>query len=176
MNQDEPFDLNEKTGLGLSEGEMPLRTREEVTWIASQLAARGRRSLDILSQDLDPLIYDRPEFVEALRGLSLESRFSRIRLLLRDPDRLQKEGHHLLSLYRRLPSRVFMRQAHPDYAENTDEFMIVDGTAYLYRQSHERFDATADFNDKRKAELYRRQFEEIWEKSEADYQLRELKI
>lgn len=176
MSKDETFELNEKTGLGLTDGEMPLRTREEVAWVAVQLAERGQRTLDILSQDLAPLVYDRPDFVDALRSLSLESRFSRIRILLRDIDRVQREGHHLLSLYRRLPSRIFLRQVHPDHAEVTEEFLIVDSAAYLYRPFYDRFDATADFTGKRKAELYTRQFNDIWEKSEADYQLRELKI
>lgn len=175
-SENSELEFTEQEVLGQTTGEIALAGSEQFAWTALRLARQARHRVDILSRDLDPPLYDQLPFLDALRALALRSRYSRIRVLLQNGERVQREGHRLLGLYRKLSSKIELRVVHPDFADHPESFLIADETGYLHRRLHERYEGTADFNDSQRARLLGHFFDTVWQVSEADSQLRALSI
>ena len=161
-----------KPVLGKRAGIIPLRDAEEFLRISRLMADQATRQLDIFTYDLDSRVYDKKTFLKAVKALALSTGNARIRILLQNNERVQKEGHRLVDLARKLPSRIEIRRHNPEYIDHGENFMVVDATGYVRRRQHNRYEGEADFNDRRKAESYRDLFSAVWECSEPDSELR----
>jgi phosphatidylserine/phosphatidylglycerophosphate/cardiolipin synthase-like enzyme len=172
MSDENNLDILDQTTLGESAGEVQLHGREEMAWAALRLTQQAQRTLDIFTHDLDAPLYDRLDFLDALRQFAIRSKNSRVRILLQELETPQRSDHRLILLYRRLPSRFEVRHCHPDHAEHPENFLLADRMGYLHRRFFEEYAGTLDFAGKRRADLLGRFFDEVWDKSEADYILR----
>jgi hypothetical protein len=143
---------------------------------AVELARGASRHLAIFTQDLEPLILDQADFVSAVKELALKSKFSRIRILVKDSNRAVKEGHRLMNLAQRLSSYIEVRRLSGDYANIAEAFIIADERGLLYRPLASRFEGIADTNDPFQAREKLHQFDEMWERSDPDPELRRLGI
>ncbi len=143
---------------------------------ALQMAQQASRSIDILSFDLDPPLFDQQAFVEAVKRLATGSHLSRIRILLQDNDRVQKQGHRLLELTRRLPSRIAIHQPALEDRGHPENLMVVDCSSYLLRRVHTRYQGIAGYLDRREARHLTNLFNEMWGRSGPDSDLRRLHI
>jgi len=101
---------------------------------------------------------------------------ARIRILLLDNQRLIKGGHRLLDLARRLTTSIELRRPIAEYRERPDEFLLVDHSAYLYREQADIPHAVASYHDPLKARGLQGEFLEIWEHSEPDPEIRRLHL
>jgi len=174
MSEEDNLDILDQTTLGESAREVELRGREELAWAALRLTQQAQRTVEIFTHDLDAPLYDRLEFLDALRQFALRGKFSRVRILLQELETPQRNDHRLILLYRRLPSRFELRLCHPDHADHAENFLLADRLGYLHRRFFNEYAGTTDFAGKRQAELLGRFFDEAWDKSEADYILRGL--
>ncbi|MCP3867521.1 MAG: acyltransferase [Gammaproteobacteria bacterium] len=171
--------MNETTGdptstLGKDSGIIRLRIIDDFKGAVRGMSAQAGRQLDIFTFDLDPPLYGDTSFVEAAKKLVLSSPHSRIRILLQNNERSQKDGHRLVDLMRRLPSRIEIRRTHPDYLDHGENFMVVDSTGYIKRTQHGRYEGEADYNNPRTSGNYLELFNSIWVRSEQDSALRRL--
>lgn len=170
----------EKSGLepllGRDAGTIPLRDAEDFRRTSRHMTEQATRQLDIFTYDLDSRVYDKKPFLKAVKALALSTGNARIRILLQSNERVQKEGHRLVDLARKLPSRIEIRRHNPEYIDHGENFMVVDATGYVRRRQHSQYEGEADFNDRRKAESYRDLFSAIWECSEPDSDLRIVSI
>lgn len=166
----------ERGVLGESAGRLELDRRRDFRAVAARLAAQAGREIAIFSHELDAPVYDQPEFIQAVKGLALGSRAARVRILIRTNERVQREGHRLIELARRLPSSIEIRRVNRDYADRIDEFLVVDETGYLHRPRYTRHEGEADFHAPLQARQYRELFNTVWEVSEQDSELRRLHI
>lgn len=130
----------------------------------------------LFSQDLDPLIFDREPFVEAARRFVLLHRNNRLLILLRSAQRIQKEGHRLIHLAQRLPSKLEIRRPTPEYEERMDDFVVVDrrGFARIKREGH--LETEVDPNNRLEAGRLHGHFLEIWERGVPEIDLRRLAL
>lgn len=136
----------------------------------------ARRSLAIYSQDLDPSVYDRIEFLDAVKKLILTHKFSRIQILLVSPVEAVKNGHRLVELARRFSTFFEIRRVNPEYAKRNDAFLIADESGVVYRLDSRRWEGIADTNAPRIAQKYLDQFDEAWQHSEPEPEFRQLMI
>jgi hypothetical protein len=168
--------LIEQQQLGLTAGKMKLAERVEVQLVTRQMVAQAERSLDIFTYDLAPDIYDQPPVIDAVKELALGCRDVCIRILLQNNERVQREGHRLIDLARRLTSRIEIRRPHADYLDHLENFLIADATGYIRRPVHSRYGAEVDFNDRYHCQKHLDFFNEVWQCSEQDSALRQLYI
>lgn len=151
--------------LGEHNSDIAIDTSEDNRAAVLQLVSQGGRNLDIFSRDLEPRIYDTPEFTDAVRTLAIKTRDMRVRILVIDPDFIIKHGHRLIELARRLTSHMEIRKVHEDYCNNPEAYLIVDNRGLLHRKNATRYEAVVNFNNPMRAtELYH-QFTEMWERS-----------
>ena len=84
-------------------------TGETCRLAALSMARQATRSIDIVSRQLDPQMYDNRDFCDALSQLITGSRRAQVRALLRHTDPVVKHGHRLVTLSQRFSSYIEIR-------------------------------------------------------------------
>lgn len=162
--------------LGKSSNKLHLHGVDECKLASVNLANQAKRSIYIFSYDLDSMIYNQSDFLEALKNLAIRSEHSQVKVILQNNEKAQRDGHRLIHLWRRLTSKIEIRRPPLDYKDHIENFLIVDETGYLLRKSYLAYEAEADFNARLEANKLSILFNEIWEQSEPDSDLRSLHI
>ncbi len=141
-----------------------------------EVARVATRKVSIFTHDLEPGIYDDPDFLEVIKHLVLSQTYARIRVLIADPSRAIKNGNNFVHLGRRLNSYIEFRHVREDLRTHAESFCIADETALVYRLQDNRSDGIADTHEPAVAKLYRKMFDEIWLASEVEVEFRQLGI
>lgn len=162
--------------LGVSDAVLELDDSATVGAALLALASQARRSIEIVSRHLDPVLYDTDAFAAALRGLVVDSRRAQVRMLVLDPSPVVSRGHRLVELAQRLSSYVAIRVPGPEHREFNEAWLVADNTGYLHRRFSDRFEAVANFADRRFATHLANRFDEIWQRAQPDPNLRRLHI
>ena len=153
-----------------------ISTREEMRQAVIEVAREAPRKVSILPHDLEPGIYDDPDFLEVIKRLVLSQPYSRIRVLIADPTRAVKAGNNFVHLGRRLNTYIEFRHVRDDLRTHAEAFCIADETALVYRLQAPRWEGIADTYEPAVAKLYSKTFDEIWLASEVETEFRQLGI
>ncbi|MGD9000928.1 MAG: hypothetical protein PVF75_10970 [Granulosicoccaceae bacterium] len=162
--------------LGETTERLALNSRDENRIVTVQMLEQARRSINITSRSLDPAIYDHKDFLDAARQFALSSPGVRMRILVNDAEPVIKQGHRLLELARKLTSFIEIRVQGKTFHEYNEAWLLVDETGYVHRRLADRFEAEAGFNAPRQVRDMNKQFEEMWQESVTDPNLRRLHI
>lgn len=153
-----------------------LSSFEENQKAAVEVASQAKRWLSIYTPDLEPGIYDNDEFLDVAKRLVLAKRYARIRVLISEPHRTVRIANRLVAVGRRLNSYVEFRNVHADYREHREAYLIADEIALLYRVEGRKWEGIADTYEPAVARRYLALFEEIWNASDVEQELRELRV
>ena len=170
MNKLDKFDSGKTESGALLDGS------EEARRIALALALNAQRSLRIYTRDLDNPVYNTREFVKAVTGLATRSQYSFIHILIQDSTYVVKNGHRLIELAYRLTSKIKLRNPSYEYRNYNEAFLVADETGLIHRRIADRYEGTADFRNPLKARNLAYFFDEVWEKSAPDPELRRLHL
>lgn len=162
--------------LGVTDEELRLESSMHNRVAALALAQQAKRTLHIFTRDLDPPVYDQQPLIQALTALATRSRYSRILILAQNTEHAVKDGHRLVELSRRLSSFVELRKPHSDFHEYNQAFLIADEIGLLRRPIADRYNGTLNFKAPLASREYVEFFNQVWERSEADPNLRQLYI
>lgn len=162
--------------VGRDEELIQLKSWDENRVLATIMVQQASRSLNIISRLLDPPVFNSPEFIEAVRGMVTGNRSPKIRIIVFDPDTIVRNGHQLVELAGHLSSFIEIRKASHQFNYYNECLLMVDDTAFLHRLNGERFEATANFNDRRQCYYYKQEFEPMWEAAKPDPNLRRMRI
>ena len=153
-----------------------ISTREEMQQAAIEVVSEATRKVSIFTHDLEPGIYDNPEFLEIIKRLVLSQTYARIRVLIAEPMRAIKNGNNFVHLGRRLNTYIEFRHVREDLRTHAEAFCIADQTALVYRLQASRWEGIADTHEPAVAKLYGKMFDEIWLASEVEIEFRQLGI
>jgi hypothetical protein len=145
----------------------------EVRDASLKVAKSAQRLLSIFTADLEPLIYGEEPFIEAIKRLVLARSYAKVRVLLADPSRAMVDNNRFLALARRLHSCIDMRTMSPEYPASAGAFIIADDKALVCRQQIDRWDGIAELNDPTVVRRYLNFFDEVWNLSMQESQLRQ---
>ena len=162
--------------LGVDAGRLRLANRQEIAGICAHMSAQARRELLIHDPALDPAVYDQGPFLQAVKRLALARPGLCVRALLQESRAAIQCGHRLLELARRLTSRIAIQCVADEDRDQLDAILIVDATGYVRRRLTDTADAVADYDDPPTARRWQLKFEECWERSRVDTELRQLFI
>jgi len=151
-----------------------LTTMPEVREASLKVAKSAQRLLSIFTQDLEPLIYGEEPFLEAIKRLVLARSYAKVRVLLADPSRAMVDNNRFLALARRLTSCIDLRAMSPEYPASAGAFIIADDKALVYRLQADRWDGIADMNDPAVVRRYLNFFDEVWQTSMQESQMRQM--
>ncbi len=153
-----------------------ISTQDEMRRAAIEVVREASRKVAIFTPDLEPGIYDDPEFLEVIKHLVLSQTYARIRVLLSDPGRAVKNGNNFVHLGRRLNTYIEFRHVREDLRTHSEAFCIADETALVYRLQASRWEGIADTNEPAVARVYSKMFDEIWFASDVATEFRQLRI
>lgn len=162
--------------IGVNNKLLQLESFEENRQLATVMVQQARYTLDIISRLLDPLVFNSPEFIEAVRQMVTGNRQPKIRIIVFDPEAIVRNGHRLVDLAGSLSSFIEMRKASREFHSYNECLLLADNTAYMHRLNGERFEATANFNDRRQVKFFIDDFENMWSSAIPDPNLRRLSI
>jgi hypothetical protein len=141
-----------------------------------KLSAKARKRIFIFSHELEPALYDQPEFIANCKDLVLRHPQCHIRILIQQNENLKKMDHRFLELMHRLASRIELKLCHEDYRTHPETFMLVDDQGVFLKRTPGRTIATVDDNNRRLNDEYQRIFNAVWDQSDYDISLRLLSI
>ena len=136
------------------------------------LIQQAQRSLCLYSDDLEPWLYHHSSVQDACTRFLLANPRNQLRILLRDPSRAVKEGHRLLGLSRRLSSNMQIRKLHPDYPNEELAFLLADDRGLLLLPELGQASGYALYQDPGRNRQRRVQFDQAWDTSITDADLR----
>lgn len=139
---------------------------------ALALMQQATRSLCLYSPDLEPWLYNYASVQEACTHLLLRHPQNRLRILVRDSSRAIREGHRLLNLSRRLSSNCHIRLLNPDYPSPEQAFLLADQNGLLLRSEPGVPAGHAHYNDPGRVRQLQAQFDQAWDTSLSDPDLR----
>ena len=144
--------------------------------LAVQLAATADRHLRVFSPALDHEVFDGTAMFSALAGVARRSRLSEVRILVTDTRPLVKRGHRLVTLARRLPTSVMVRQIqdYPDLAAET--YVLRDDDGILYAPADAEREGFYEPGSRASTRKFIDRFDLLWERARPDPELRILGI
>jgi hypothetical protein len=153
-----------------------ISTQEEMRRAVIDVASEATRRVSIFTHDLEPGIYDDPDFLEVVKRLVLSQGYARVRVLIADPSRAVKNGNAFVHLGRRLNTYIEFRHVREDLRTHAESFCIADEIALVYRLQARRWEGIADTYEPSIAKLYSKLFDEIWQASEVEIEFHQLGI
>ncbi len=162
--------------LGKTRGYIDLKGREDNKQAAIHMVTQGQRSLNLFTPNLDPRIFDNENFIEAVKKLAINNPRSKVNILILDPSEVVAHGHRIVELARRVSSHIFIHRADEEDQSRVDTFMIVDDVGIIRRAHNDRCEGLAEFNNPAEARLLLKTFNEAWERSQPEPELRRLHL
>ena len=153
-----------------------VESRDQAAAETLALIADARRDLWIYSRDLDPQLFDTEEMLDALKRFAVGGRAT-IRIIVQEPQLAVRRGHRLISLAQRLTSVFTLRTPTQDEdRQYPSAFVLNDRYGFYFRTLGNRFEGEAiNYAPGRHAQLLD-YFRQVWERSEASEELRQLAI
>ena len=139
---------------------------------ALALIQQARRSLCLYTADLEPWLYDQKAIAQACRQFLRGHPRNRLRILLRDSRRAVGDGHALLRLARQFTSNCLIRKLDPDYPADDIAFLLADDCGLLLRPAPLLPAGQAHYKGAARVRQLQRQFDQGWDSSFDDPDLR----
>jgi hypothetical protein len=162
--------------LGETSLEFEVESLDEARTVTQAMAAQAQRTLLLHTEVLEPAIYDKRAFLDAVTRLSHTHSQARIWILIQDARKVVQHGHRLVELARRMSSSIQLRRPAEQYRNYHESFLLADGCGYLHRPIASRYEGTANFHDPGKVTDFEKYFMEVWERSEPDEEVKRLYI
>ena len=159
-----------------SDNDISLSSKDGVKVMNIALTQQASRNIDIISKHFDPGVFDTADFIEAIKQLSISSKFSKIRILINDSAHMTKNGHRIIELIQQLTSSIEVRKISEEYKSYNEAFSLYDGKGVIYLRYADRYNGFANFDRPRLVAELSNFFNEVWEHSCADPNLRRLHI
>jgi hypothetical protein len=176
MSKEQNFRKFVELRLGVSDLEIELDTRADTQHATDLMASQVQSTLEIFSRDLDPVLYAREPFLDALNALCHRNRKARIRMLVQDPTDAVRRSPRVVELARRLSSSIQIRQPHNDYHHYNEAFLVADGCGLIHRKFADRYEGAANFYAPIQAQRKLAFFTEVWERSQVHPEFRRLHL
>lgn len=138
------------------------------------LVRSGTRQLEIFSHTLDPVLFDRQEFVDLVSALARNHRQAEIRILVTSTKLIVQRGCHLLDLARRIDSKIKIRSISD--IEEPKTWVTADRDGYWVMPEADVYQGVSNVWDPVVTNRLRQRFTELWERSIDDPELRVLQL
>lgn len=149
-----------------------LTSVDDVRGAVRRAASGAQRLMSILTEDLEPEVYDHPVFLETVKRFVLSRSFAKVRVLLHDASRMIGNSNRFIAMSRRLASCIEIRIVAPAYRASTQALLLADEKAIVYRPRYDSWDGVAGFNQPPIVRMHLQEFDQMWLASAPDSDLR----
>lgn len=143
---------------------------------SEQLITQSRRSIVILTRDLDASVYATSEYIQHLSNFVRASRNAQVQILIKNTKPAIETNHPLMRLAQRLSSKILLRKMTVEPNNKEMGFMLGDTDKLLYKNDdalHRGF-----FNSAAASEIksLREEFNYLWQYGELEPEFQLLHI
>jgi hypothetical protein len=147
-------------------------TRDEMVAAINRIAASAQRLLSIYTPDLEPELYDTNEFLDIVKHFVLGRNFAKVRVMLGDPSRVQRDTNRFMAMGRRLTSYIEIRPEQKPIPQSATSYIIADDRAVLLRPRANEWEGVANFDNRAIARAQLDQFDALWQAHQPEFRLR----
>ncbi len=145
-----------------------LDSLEDFRHYSLELVQQNRRTLAILTRNLDTMIYGTTEFVEALSVFSRSSRHAQIQILVKDTKPAIDSGHPLIRLAQKLSAKILVRKMTVEPNNKDMAFILGDTDKLLYKNDDAAYRGFFNSNAARELKPLREEFNYLWQYAEPE--------
>ena len=151
-------------------------TRIENRELAVELVSQAKHTLRILTHALETPIYDNESFIQVVTQLVTRSRHSKVHILIKDSSQAILHGHRLIELSRKYSSYIHLHNPPKEGSNFLNAFIVADESGYIYRQNAIRNEGIANLHGPLRSRELGGIFDDLWERSQPDPEMRRLYI
>lgn len=141
------------------------------------IAEQSRRDVFILSDELDRAIFHNPDIVSALSSFVRQDRRCNIKILVKNVKPVVERTHGLLTLARRISSKITIKKLLLDPQDTANAYMIGDSRYLLYKHSDKEYLGFVNYAAGPESNKLLEEFMYLWEQhSIIDQELKQLTI
>lgn len=133
-----------------------------------ELVKENRRTLAVLTKDLDTLVFGTPEFVEAVSAFSRSSRHTQIQILIKDTKPAIESGHLLIRLAQKLSAKILVRKMTVEPNNKDMAFILGDTDKLLYKNDDAVYRGFFNRSAARELKPLREEFNYLWQYAEPE--------
>jgi len=143
---------------------------------ALRLVQQADHEVRIMGHEFDRHAMATQAFVDACREFLLRSPRAQLRILVQDGAATLRNAPALIELLRNLSSRAQMRRLPDNLPPLEESVLLIDRGSMLHRESASRLEGLQVINTPLQTREHLVRFDELWEQSEPDPELRRLHI
>lgn len=151
-------------------------SREQAAKLALDLINEARLEICFFGPLIDPVLFDNDLAAEKLSEFARRSPRTRIRIVVHDTQKNVVHSHRLLPLAQKLTSSIDIHITGSKHRDLRQQYMLVDGKAYLFCPVAERYQGRAEMHAPAAVKEMQQDFEEIWNHSKPDINTRRLNL
>jgi hypothetical protein len=149
-----------------------LNSFDEDKLAVSSVMEQTRTQINIYSHVLCPSIFNTQLVLDACERFCLKDHRSTINILINDSRPITRVSHRLLALSHRYSSSIFLKKINPLIESRGDDFVCFDKSAYFQLPNYEHYESLCNFSDAQRTSDFLMFFNDAWERSELDPELR----
>ena len=154
-----------------------LSGRQDCKQAASDLILAANESVYLLTQLLEPELYNDKSIHQHLVSLATNNRKADIRVIAHNTRSAATNGHYLINLAQRLPTFAQIRcTVTPSHKRFRESWLIVDNCHFLRIRNLARYEANLEVNNRLECKPLIESFIDIWEASQPDQNTRRLSL
>jgi hypothetical protein len=154
-----------------------LSGRSDCKQAVEDLILSASESVFIISQNLEPELYNNRSIFQHLISLATKSRKTDIRVIAHNTRSAASNGHYLINLAQRLPSFAQIRSTvTPEHRKFGESWLIVDARHFMRIRNLARYEGNLETNNRLECRHLVETFVNIWEASQPDQNTRRLSL
>ncbi len=140
------------------------------------LIGQATTTINIYSQSLCPAILNIHNVIDACEQFCLRNHRTHINIFVQDTRPITQISHRMLSMSHKHISSVSFKKLNADIPIRTDDYICIDRSAYWQLPNAQSYESMCNFADARRTSIFLAHFNDAWERSSTDPELRELVI
>lgn len=153
-----------------------LNSFEEDKLALVSLINQTPREINIYSHTLSAMIFDTEPVIFACEQFCLKNHRTQINVLVNETRPITRISHRLLGLSHRFSSSVSFKKVAADISSREDDFVCFDKSAYLQIPNHQHYVGVCNFSDADHTARFLSYFNDAWERSAPDVELRSMPL
>ena len=142
-----------------------------------QIIEQANKNIAIFSQQLEPLLFNRPAVCDKISLIARSNRSSRIRIIAQSTKSVLAQGHCFISLAQRLSSFVEIRNPTTQELRSfAESWLIIDNHSICELNNPDRYEGSLIMQDRPLIKEKLEFFDYAWENSNPDPNIRRLHI
>jgi hypothetical protein len=153
-----------------------LESTDELQEAVLRLAQQAQREITLFTPVMEPELYNKPDFVDALLQLLKRSRYTRIRMLVSETRPLGENCPRLVKLLRATDDRFLLKKIAVDPASVTPAYLIEDDHSMIRWPNATLHRAMCYTGDRARVKQQMEDYNLLWGTAVNDPNLRQLSL